>query len=271
MIWITGDTHGDFSRFGSKRFPQAKSMTREDTVIICGDHGGVWDGSPREAYWLNWLEDRPFTTFFVDGNHENFNELNALPVHTWHGGKVHYVRPHVIHLMRGQVFEIGGLTFFTIGGASSHDIQDGVLDPASPGFEREYWFKRRTQQMFRVKGVSWWPEELPSEEDYEEAVRNLEKASWQVDCVLTHCLPTSVMMKISGDYTPDRLTDFLDTVMRRCRFDSWYAGHYHRNCVVDERFIVQWEQVTELKQHPPRQRAAEVDDMQENGQISMRF
>ena len=58
--------------------------------------GGVWDGSPREAYWLNWLEDRPFTTFFVDGNHENFDELNALPVHTWHGGKVHYVRPHEI-------------------------------------------------------------------------------------------------------------------------------------------------------------------------------
>jgi hypothetical protein len=187
----------------------------------------------------------------VDGNHENFNRLNEFPVHHWHGGNVHIIRPHVIHLMRGQVFEIGGITFFTMGGASSHDIQDGILDPASPDFEREYWFKRRTRQMFRVKGVSWWPEELPSDAEYEEAVKNLEKAGWKVDCVLTHCAPTSmalnILKKLDGNYTPDRLTDFLQTVKRRCRFDYWFLGHYHRNCVVDDRFIIQWEQMVELQ------------------------
>ena len=41
--------------------------------------------------------------------------------------------------------------------------------------------------MFRLKGVSWWPEELPSKEEYEEAVRNLERVNWQVDRILTHC------------------------------------------------------------------------------------
>ncbi|MDE7261659.1 MAG: metallophosphatase, partial [Oscillospiraceae bacterium] len=162
--------------------------------------------SPREAYWLDWLEEKPFTTLFADGNHENFDKLNALPVHQWQGGKVHRIRPHVLHLMRGQVFEIDGTTFLAMGGAASHDIQDGVLDPEAPDFEREYWFKRRTRQMFRVKGVSWWPGELPSEEEYEEAVRILERASWQVDCILTH-----------------------------------------RNCVIDERFIIQWEQMAELE------------------------
>ena len=29
-IYITGDTHGDFQRFGSKYFPQQKEMSRED-------------------------------------------------------------------------------------------------------------------------------------------------------------------------------------------------------------------------------------------------
>ena len=125
-------------------------MGRGDYVIITGDFGGVWDNSPRETYWLDWLEEKPFTTLFVDGNHENFDRLGELPVHQCQGGKVHYIRPHVLHLMRGQVFEIGGVTFFTMGGAASHDIQDGILDPASPDFEREYWFKRRTRQMFRV-------------------------------------------------------------------------------------------------------------------------
>ena len=247
MIYITGDTHGGFQRFGMKYFPNQKTMCREDYAIIAGDFGGLWDDSPREAYWLNWLEERPFTTLFVDGNHENFDRLNELPVHQWQGGNVHYIRPHVLHLMRSQVFEIGGLTFFTMGGASSHDIQDGILDPAAPGFEQEYWFKRRTRQMFRVKGASWWSEELPSDEEYAEAVRNLERANWKVDCVLTHCAPTSVVKKLNESYASDRLTDFLQTVMERCRFDYWFLGHYHQNKVIDDRFIVLWEQMVELK------------------------
>ena len=197
-------------------------------------------------HWLDWLEEKPFTTLFVDGNHENFDRLGELPVHQWQGGKVRYIRPHVLHLMRGQIFEINGTSFFTMGDAASHDIQDGILDPASPDFELEYWFKRRTRQIFRVKGVSWWPEELPSDEEYEEAIRNLERVNWKVDCILTHCAPTSIQRKLDRDYTPDRLTDFLQMVKRRCQFNYWFLGHYHRNCVVDDRFIIQWEQMVEL-------------------------
>ena len=246
MIYITGDTHGGFQRFTTDNFLQQKKMSRDDYVVICGDFGGVWDGSPREAYWLDWLEEKPFTTLFVDGNHENFTMLNALPQKEWHGGKVHEVRPSVLHLTRGQTFEIDGLTFFTMGGAASHDVQDGILDPASPGFEREYWFKRRTRQMFRVKGVSWWPEELPSEEEYEEAIRSLERVRWQVYSNLTHCAPTSIVEKMDEGYDPDQLTDFLEMIRQRCRFDYWFLGHYHRNCVIDGRFVIQWEQMVEL-------------------------
>ncbi len=247
MIYITGDTHGNFQRFGTKYFPEQKAMSQDDCIIICGDFGGVWADTPAEGYWLNWLEEKPFTTLFADGNHENFDLLNALPEKMWHGGKVHEVRPNVLHLMRGQIFEIGGLIWFTMGGAASHDIQDGVLDPEAPDFEREYWFKRRTRQMFRVKGVSWWPEELPCDTEYEEAIRNLEQVSWRVDCILTHCAPTSIQEQLDGDYTSDRLTDFLEMVRRRCRFDRWFLGHYHRNRVVDERFIIQWEQITKIE------------------------
>ena len=78
-VYITGDTHGGFQRFGSKYFPQQKNMGREDYVIVTGDFGGLWDGSPKDQYWLDWLEEKPFTTLFVDGNHENFDLLNALP------------------------------------------------------------------------------------------------------------------------------------------------------------------------------------------------
>ena len=167
-VYITGDTHGGFQRFGMKYFQEQKKMSRKDTVIITGDFGGLWGGTPSEKYWLDWLEDKPFTTAFLDGNHENFAMLNALPERLWHGGRVHEVRPHVLHLMRGQVFDIGEYTFFTMGGASSHDIQDGILDPEKPGFEERYCRMRRGRARFRVKGVSWWPEELRSDVVIEE-------------------------------------------------------------------------------------------------------
>jgi predicted phosphodiesterase len=42
MIFVTGDTHGDYTRFRKDIFPEQKSMTKADYVIICGDFG-LWD------------------------------------------------------------------------------------------------------------------------------------------------------------------------------------------------------------------------------------
>ena len=78
MIYITGDTHSDFLRLEEDKFPIQNEMTKDDYVIICGDFGGVWtfeEESSREKYWLDWLNERNFTTLFVDGNHENYTRL----------------------------------------------------------------------------------------------------------------------------------------------------------------------------------------------------
>ena len=245
-IYITGDTHGDFQRFGSKYFPQQKGMSREDYVVIAGDFGGLWDGSQKDQYWLDWLNKKPFTTLFVDGNHENFDLLNTLPEKEWNGGRVHVVREHVLHLMRGQVFDFGGLAWFTMGGAASHDIQDGILDPADPDFEHRYWLMRRMRSMFRVKGVSWWAEEMPSQAEYQEALANLERVNWTVDCVLTHCAPSGVVQEINPSYGTDELTDFLEAISQRCQFAYWFFGHYHENRIIDQKYILQWEKISEL-------------------------
>ncbi len=245
-VYITGDTHGGFQRFTTKHFPQLKEMSRDDYVIICGDFGGIWAGEQADGPMLDWLENKPFTTLFVDGNHENFDLLNAYPEQEWHGGKVHVVRRHVLHLMRGQVFEIGGLTWFTMGGASSHDIRVGILDPAAPDCQRQYRMMLNRGALFRVLGRSWWPEELPGEAEYAEAEANLERAGWCVDCILTHCAPISVTQALDPNYRPDRLTDFLETVKEGCQFSQWFCGHYHVNRVIDERFVVQWEQIVKV-------------------------
>ena len=247
MIYITGDTHGGFQRFGNKYFPPQKHMSREDYVIITGDFGGLWDGGPKDWYWLDWLSGKPFTTLFVDGNHENFDPLNALPEKEWHGGRVHEVRENILHLMRGQVFTFGGLTWFTMGGASSHDIRDGILDPKEPDFEQRYWLLRRMRAMFRVKGVSWWAEEMPNSQEYADALSSLGRMNWKVDCILTHCGPSSIVRKIDPSYGSDQLTNFLDMVNQRCQFIYWFFGHYHDNRIIDDRYILQWEQISGLE------------------------
>ena len=247
MIYITGDTHGVFQRFDTEYFSPEHPLTRDDHVIICGDFGGIWENSKAERGKLTRLENKPFTTLFIDGNHENFDILNKLPQVEWHGGKVHRVREHVFHLMRGQIFEIDGRRFFTMGGAASHDIADGILDPNMPDFEERYWEMRWMQMQFRVKGRSWWPQEMPNDEEYEEVISNLERVGWQVDCILTHCAPTGIAKQISRFYKTDRLTNFLEMVRQKCRFGYWFFGHYHDNKIIDEKYILQWEQIIQLK------------------------
>lgn len=246
-VYATGDTHGEFDRFTPENFPEQAEMTQDDYLIVAGDFGGVWDNSKKERRLLDWLEALPFTILFVSGNHENFDRLRKYPVEEWHGGKIQRIRPHVIHLLRGQVFELAGYTFFTMGGARSHDIEDGILDPRAPDFEEQYWTLRRMGGRFRVNHRSWWKEEMPSQAEYEEARRNLERVGHKVDYIITHCAPSSIVDKLSGGgYTHDKLTDFFEEVMKNTQFHYWIFGHYHRNEVIDERFVLLWKQIVQI-------------------------
>ena len=110
MIFVTGDMHADPGRFSMENFPEQKEMTRNDYMVICGDFGLLWDKeeSKREKWWLDWLAEKSYTTLVVDGNHEDFTRLNTLPEEEWNGGRVHKVRENVIHLMRGEIFDLNG-------------------------------------------------------------------------------------------------------------------------------------------------------------------
>lgn len=248
MIYVTGDAHGSFQRFGSKHFPEQKEMSRDDYLIICGDFGGLWKESAEQTYWLDWLAKKQFTVLFVDGNHENFDMIYALPKKEWHGGTVHVVRDNIFHLMRGQLYEIDGHTFFTMGGAASHDIEDGILDPDAPDYRAAYKEARDQGLRVRTKGVSWWPQELPSQEEYETALKTLERADWKVDYVLSHCAPTSVQTMVSNGYKSDALTDFFEDISKRLQFELWVFGHYHNNrtIIAGKKYQLLWTRVMRL-------------------------
>lgn len=154
----------------------------------------------------------------------------------------------MIHLMRGQIYDIQGKTFFTMGGASSHDIQDGILEPDDPLFKKKCRRLDASGALYRVNHRSWWKEELSSEEEYQTARAALDRAGWTVDYIITHCCPTSVQDELSGGfYKADTLTDFLDEVAQRCQFSYQFFGHYHTNRVVRKKYVLLYEQIIKLE------------------------
>lgn len=249
MVYVTGDCHGDFRKFSTDSFPEQKEMTRDDFVIICGDFG-LWHSDNTERWWFNWLNEKSFTVVFVDGNHENFDRLysDEFEIVDFHGGKAHKIRDNVYHLLRGYVFDFCGKKFFAFGGASSHDIDDGILDrddfEDDRAFEDKYMEMRKLRKMFRVNHYSWWEQELPSEEEMKFGLKTLEENGDEVDYIITHCCPQDVASVFShGCYKPDILTQYFNTVAADTKFTKWFFGHYHDNQQIMGKFIMLYEQI----------------------------
>lgn len=252
MLFITGDTHADFRRFNTENFPEQKEMTRDDFVLVCGDFGGVWGDTKKERYWLQWLSEKPFTICFVDGNHENFDRLCGDEFETvdFHGGKAHKIRENIYHLMRGFVFDFEGRKFFAFGGASSHDIRDGILDPddfkSVIEFQTTYDDWWCSGKMFRVNHVSWWKEELPSREEMEFGLETLAKHNWEVDYVISHSQPQEVCSML-GFHSADSLTTYFNDLVRSgLKFREWHSGHLHMQRRILGKFYIHYEDIVRI-------------------------
>ena len=270
MFFATGDTHANFRRFSKKNFPEQEQMTRDDIVFIAGDFGGIWTPSSpspfiaeqnrtkwlkSENYELDVLAKRNPTFCYVLGNHENWNRYDSdeFPIVDFYGGKAHKIRENVYQLMNGYVFNFDGYTVYAFGGASSHDISEGIFDadnyPDIETAKRELKKWKKTKTYFRIKDVSWWEREcMPTDEEIVRGWENLEKYNNQVNLVLTHCLPQQVASVISyGSYQPDTITRYLQMVSETVRFDNWVCGHYHQNRTVMGKFHILYEQIVALK------------------------
>jgi len=232
MLFLTGDCHGDFHRFSTKAFPIQKKLTKQDIVVILGDGGLLWDGGKQDNWWMDWLDAKPFTTVNIGGNHEAYDLLEQYPHIRWHGGKAYQLRPSVLHLCRGQVFDLNGRSTFVLGGAQSHDMQ--VILPPGPDLSRRRRRMERLEIPYRVYGQSWWPQELPSPAELFTAWNTLQQERWSVDLILTHCAPSTLQRRFAPEYPTNALTDFLQLILSRTSYDHWFCGHYHRSEAVPE-------------------------------------
>lgn len=208
MNLITGDIHGgiDIKKLSSKNFPFGNKLNRNDYLFIAGDCGLWFDFSDDEAYWQIWLNNKNWTTLVIDGNHENFDFMESFPKKEWNGGIVTVLAENIIWLRRGEVYNINGYKYFVFGGAFSIDKDK------------------------RLPGKSWWPQEIPSRMEYENAKINLDKYDWKVDYVISHTCPRHEIESFgnfSFDRKEDETTWMLQEIKDKLDFKKWYFGHLH--------------------------------------------
>jgi len=64
MIYVTGDLLADIEihKLGSVPFPEGKTLSKDDYVVILGDFGLMFEQrmTKTEEYWLNWLSEKPW-------------------------------------------------------------------------------------------------------------------------------------------------------------------------------------------------------------------
>lgn len=229
-IFVTGDLHGhvDFEKMINFSLDEGKTLTKDDYVIICGDFGLIFDYkgmNSTEERLLNMLDSMPWTTLFVDGNHECFPRLAAYDIEEWQGGKIHRIMPSIIHLMRGEVFNIANRTLLAFGGAQSID------------------------RYRRTPGQTWWSEEEASEKDFNNAMKNLEKVNFKPDIIITHEMPMDYKREFFGGkvYNNDKTAQILNSILYFCpNYRKWYCGHYHINLSLKENFRILYNKVEEI-------------------------
>jgi DNA repair exonuclease SbcCD nuclease subunit len=218
-------------RLSHNNWPEGKNLSKEDHVIICGDFGlifyprfGDQNKLIREQYWLKWLEEKPWTTVVVLGNHEAYPRIySEFPLITYKGAKAYKVSDSIYIIKHGEVATIENKKFFFMGGATSVDKQ------------------------YRTEGKTWWPEEEPSYEDWNNAYDNLEKNHFIVDYVFTHTCPDWIIRdhyKINTRIDP--VAKHLTLLEKDLVYDEWHYGHMHDDDVCYERFYCHYENIERL-------------------------
>lgn len=235
MIYIRGDTHGQIGQFSEDVMPGESSWTQEDILLVTGDFGYVFMGEENyisEKNNLDTLARKPYTILFIDGNHEGFQFLKQYPEEIRYGAPVRRIRNNIFWLQRGYVYSIEGRTFFVMGGAYS---VDRVF--------RQQYFERTGERI-------WFEEELPNNEEYNRAIKNLNACGRKVDSIITHTAPSSAILRLTNtlpDIHEKELAEFLDWIYHDVDFNKWFFGHLHVDQMFGDKMIACYKQVHKLE------------------------
>lgn len=229
-IFVTGDTHGDISHLVTNEM--LKNCEEGSYLVICGDFGVIWKKSSFvQDKAFKALDAAPFTTLVVLGNHENFDAIYALPkiFHEDLKAEVYVASEKVFIIPNGSIISLADKKAFVMGGGLSID------------------------KHLRTEGLSWWPQEMPSEKEYEFALSMLHKHNYEVDYVFTHTCSVEIkyelLMELNYDNIlgEEELNEFLSYVHKHTTYEKWFFGHWHIDKEIDERTTVLYNTIIKVK------------------------
>ncbi|CZE48340.1 metallophosphoesterase family protein [Campylobacter geochelonis] len=219
MIYLCGDTHGNYEihKLLNEKFISSKEFSKDDYFIILGDFGVFWKDETDEAEKniLEAISKLPFTVLFIDGNHENFNRLFSFKNESKFKGTVGVCGENLYWLKRGEIYEICGKNIFVFGGALSID------------------------KAHRTPNLSWWKQEMPSEDEKEYAIKNIKnfmKNGKSIDIVLSHTAPNSAISRLGYRINSSKIDStsiFLEHIFFLAKPKEWYFGHFHNDVEFD--------------------------------------
>lgn len=219
MIYITGDIHGDLSDLESRNINKLK---KDDTLIVTGDFGFLWDNSAKEIKALKKLSKRKYKILFVEGVHENFDMINEKESVELFGATAKKISDNIYCLERGGIYTIENKTIFALGGG-------GVDDP----------FENIDPDPLNNKA-------LPTDEELQQAVDNLQSIHKIVDIIITHEAPASVKRLIRRDSSVNDLNLFLDTLIHNVKYKMWYFGSLHTDRALSTNMTCVWQDVIKV-------------------------
>lgn len=222
MVYLTGDTHGDFRRIAD--FCTRFETSVDDVMIILGDAGINFSGGLKDQAKKDYIAAIPITLFCIHGNHEQrpYNIL-SYQEKEWHNGIVYVEEeyPNILFAKDGEIFELDGYQTIAIGGAYSID------------------------KMMRIAyGYGWWKDEQPSEETKQYVEQQLSDHDWKVDIVLSHTIPLkyepieSFMSGVNQSRVDKSTEQWLDEIEDKLNYKKWYCGHYHVEKKIDKMEIM---------------------------------
>ena len=211
MVYLTGDTHGDFRRI--KQFCQQMNTTLDDALIILGDAGFNYYGNYRDRNAKIFASKLPIMLFCIHGNHEM--RPTSVPTYKeklYRGGTVWYEEeyPNILFAKDGEIYDFDGRKCIVIGGAYSVD------------------------KFYRLAmGWHWFPDEQPSPEIKRRVEEQLASVHYMVDAVLSHTCPVkyepveTFMPNIDQSKVDKSTESWLGEIESKLTYEKWYCGHYH--------------------------------------------
>lgn len=223
MIYITGDTHGNFNHI--VEFANKMQTTLDDVMIILGDaglnyyiHNGHDDKMAKKL--KKFVSEIPLTFFCIHGNHEErpYN-ISGYELQEQFGAPA-YINPNYpnqIFAKDGEIYDFNGYKTLVIGGAYSVD------------------------KYYRLsRGAAWFESEQPDIVIKTYVEDQLDNIGWKVDTVLSHTCPISteprhLFLPFVDQSTVDKSTEeWLQTIADNLDFNKWYFGHFHGDWVNDK-------------------------------------